>query len=79
MHILGILTIIIEEVALLGLVASELAHDIITLSCGLSLVLGDQEIRCLIKWALLREQDTHTLLSRFLQVEVELWVQHCEA
>ena len=79
MNILRVLTVIKQEVAFFGLIASELAHNIIALSLALGFVLGNQKVRCLIERSLLCKEDTNTLLGTLFQVEVELWVQHGEA
>ena len=62
-NILRVLTVIKQEVAFFGLIASELAHNIIALSLALGLVLGNQKVSCLIERSLLCKEDANTLLG----------------
>ena len=78
MNILRVLPIIKQEVALFRLIASELAHDIVSLTLALGFVLGYQKVGSFIERPFLSEEDTHTLLCTFFQIEMKLWVQHSE-
>ena len=79
MNILRVLTVVKQEVTFFGLVASELAHHIVTLPLTLSFVLRNQEVSSFIERSFLSKEDAYTLLCTLFQVEVELWVKHRKA
>jgi len=64
-NIFRVLAIIKQEVAFFCLITAELAHNIITLSLALSLVLGYQKVSSFIERSLLCKEDAYTLLGTF--------------
>jgi hypothetical protein len=66
MDVFGVFTIVIEEIALFVIVATELTNNVIPFASALGALLGYKEIRGLVEGAFLSEEDAYSLVASFL-------------
>jgi hypothetical protein len=79
MRILRVLSLIVEEVSLLVLTASEFAKDLLSLATRFALLSADEEVGCLVKWSLFGKENINFLIPSLFQIQIKLRVKNVEA
>lgn len=65
-HVLRVLSIVIQEVLFFGFIRTKFTNDIVTLASTFSFFLGYEEVRSFVKWAFLGKQHANSLFSTLL-------------
>lgn len=66
MHVLGVFTIIIKEIAFFSLIRPQFPQTLLRTTLILRLFTGYQEVSCFIKRTFLRKEHSHLLIPCFL-------------